>query len=244
MKKLVLGLLLTNSLMFAYSYKYSFGDAVSYQGHKNNSGWKGIVVDRADGRYKVKITDVELNGGMFSLGLSATPCTGNESLSYDDTGKKIWVPEYCIGMKAEEEDSSSGWATAGKILLGLAALSVASQMSQSSSHHEQGNIKVINKCSMPMYVAIRYVPYGSSDFSTKYWWSFDAHESDYLVDGSNHKRLRTKNTVLFYYAEEKTKRANKYKIEGDHNVKIQGKTYGMKKIIDKEGDTEIVLRCY
>ena len=242
MKKLVLGLLLTNSLMFAYSYKYSFGDAVSYYGYENNSGWKGIVVDRADGRYKVKITDIEINGGMFATQLNASSCTGNEDLSYDDTGKRIWVPEYCIGIKAEEEDSSSGWATAGKILLGLAALSVASQMYQSSSHHEQGNIKVINKCSMPMRIAIRYVPDGSSDFSTEYWWNFNANETSYLY--KNDKGLRTKNAVLFYYAEEKTKRANKYKIEGDHNVKIQGKTYGMKKIVDKEGDTEIVLRCY
>jgi len=126
MKKLVLGVLLANSLMFAYSYKYSYGDSVSYYGYKNNSGWKGVVEDRRDGRYRVKITNVKVNG-FLATQLNASVCSGNINLSYSEVGEKIWVPEYCIGYKAEEEDDSSGWKTAGKFILGAYVLGKAVQ---------------------------------------------------------------------------------------------------------------------
>jgi hypothetical protein len=76
-------------------YKYSFGDQVQYFGYSNNSGWKGVVTNRGDDRYQVKITDVVVNG-FLGTGLKSSTCSGNEWLEYNSDGKLIWIPKGCV----------------------------------------------------------------------------------------------------------------------------------------------------
>jgi len=78
------------------SYKYSYGDRVSYYGYTNNSGWEGIIIDKNDSRYKVKIDKIFINGGIFTTQLNASKCSGNFDLTLSDKGKKIWIPTFCV----------------------------------------------------------------------------------------------------------------------------------------------------
>lgn len=77
-------------------YRYAMGDAVRCYRWENNSGWQGLVVGKADGKYQVKITRVNVNGGFLATQLNASTCTGNEALMYNDDGKLIWVPKNCV----------------------------------------------------------------------------------------------------------------------------------------------------
>ncbi|CAK8716597.1 MAG: TPR repeat [Candidatus Electronema aureum] len=74
-------------------YKYSYGDEVSI--FNNGSYWIGIVQERADERYQVKITTVNVKGFM-KMFLSRSTCTGNETLDYNSKGKYIWIPKWCV----------------------------------------------------------------------------------------------------------------------------------------------------
>lgn len=65
MKKVVLSLLVLGQLGMAKDYR--MGSKVkNFTSYQNNSGWEGVIVDKSGDDYKVKITNVEINGGMFT----------------------------------------------------------------------------------------------------------------------------------------------------------------------------------
>lgn len=71
------------------------GDVVKSLTYDNNSGWKGIVVGKQDGRYQVEILEIITNS-WFKTGLSATKCSGNKRLDSYSKGEKIWISPSCI----------------------------------------------------------------------------------------------------------------------------------------------------
>jgi hypothetical protein len=76
---------------------YRMGSKVkNFTSYQNNSGWEGVIVDKSGDDYKVKITNVEINGGMFTTQLNAGSCTGNEDIKFDSVGNTIWVSKYCF----------------------------------------------------------------------------------------------------------------------------------------------------
>lgn len=82
-----------------HTYKFEIGDEVGCSKWPNGSFWKGRVIERKDGLYKVKISKVNVKGFMV-LYLNANACTGNRRLSYEDgveyKNSEIWVLEACL----------------------------------------------------------------------------------------------------------------------------------------------------
>jgi hypothetical protein len=88
------------------TYGYNLGDKVWYA-YEGDSGYEGVVMDRKDGRYLIKVTRVTVDHWLKSY-LSATECSGNVDLkddfstselnrNKDGRGALIWVPKSCFG---------------------------------------------------------------------------------------------------------------------------------------------------
>ncbi len=85
------------------NYKYSVGSKVSCRNWGNgNSGYDGIVIDKKDGKYLIKVTRVNVSG-LFSTNLSPSACSGHVRLHqikdiYTDegVGSIIWVDRDCV----------------------------------------------------------------------------------------------------------------------------------------------------
>lgn len=80
--------------------KYKVGDIVKCSKWKNDSYWKGEVVDiLKDVIYQVQIKEVRVNGSL-KLYLTPSECTGKKRLSYEDGEDyhqtKIWIHERCL----------------------------------------------------------------------------------------------------------------------------------------------------
>lgn len=166
-----------------------------------------------------------------------------------DTGESKVVSASKLLTKSElnNEEMANG------VLGGLAALAVvgcianpeackentqnANRLDNSGSSENAGfSVKVHNKCDESVRVAIHYKNIDGS-WLTKFWWEIDPQENTYLSSGG--ERVKTNNSVLYYYAY-----ADIGAWRGDATFQeINGESYGMRKIEDTEGDTEIVLSC-
>ncbi len=84
-------------------YKYSVGSKVKCMNWASGkAGYTGVVLDKKDGNYLIKVTDVTVSG-LFSTNLSPSKCSGHVRLNYvkdyiDDEGKGsiIWVDKSCV----------------------------------------------------------------------------------------------------------------------------------------------------
>ncbi len=101
------------------------------------------------------------------------------------------------------------------------------------------NIKLTNECKHPVRLAIHYID-TKGVWKTDGWWNFTKGESNFLAS-NNGMRLSTNKSTLYYYAE--TTDNSNYVWKGNHNYSIDGQLLGMRKIVDKNGDTDIPLKC-
>lgn len=84
-------------------YKFSVGSKVScMQWGNGNSGYSGVVLDKKDGKYLIKVTSVTVSG-IFSSNLSPDACSGHvrlmeskERLDDEGEGSLIWVGKSCV----------------------------------------------------------------------------------------------------------------------------------------------------
>jgi len=95
-----------------------------------------------------------------------------------------------------------------------------------------------NNCDRTVRVAIRYRDVGGY-WKTVGWWKFAPGKSSYLA--SNGKRLLTKNTIWYYYAEATD--GSGYYWGGDYPVDYNGTKLEMKKLRDDEGDSNWSIVC-
>jgi len=151
-------------------------------------------------------------------------------------GDTEWVHSSELLTKNQNENMNSyGPIVAGiAVLAGLATL--ADDTGSSNSNDGYG-IYVKNNCSQTMRLAIQYLPANKNEVATEYWWKFKPGRSAYLY--SNDTKLLTTSSALYYYAIGE----NGYEIDGYHKVFFDGKKRWMKKLVDKSGDTDIVLNC-
>jgi hypothetical protein len=85
------------------TYKYTVGDRVECRNWANgDSGYDGVVLDKRDGKYLVKVTKVIVSG-WFSTNLNPSDCSGNVRLMYtrdrledEGEGSIIWVSKECV----------------------------------------------------------------------------------------------------------------------------------------------------
>ncbi len=197
--------------------------------------------------YGVDIDDIEfgdiyyLNGGFLNddrrvMVVKVSRSKGKVKVKADN-GDTEWV--YPSKLLTKNQNENENLAHPFMALVGLAALSARSN--ENVRNTDGGYyIKAHNECSETMELAIYYMPFKSSVWKVEYWWEVKPNQSIYLLNDDD-SRLATKIETLYYYAESKYRK--KYKISGNKLVFISGKKYWMKKLIDKEGATDIVLRC-
>lgn len=98
------------------------------------------------------------------------------------------------------------------------------------------HISVNNNCHKKIEIFISYLPTDSSDWVTTYWYEFEPYKKSILT--KNGKRIRTTNTILYFYAKSKDG-----VWEGDDSLEeIDGETFSMKKL-KLTGEKEIKLTC-
>ena len=84
-------------------YKYDVGSKVECRMWADgNSGYDGVVLDKKDGKYLVKVTRVIVSG-FFSTNLTPSECSGHVRLMYtkdrledEGEGSIIWVSRECV----------------------------------------------------------------------------------------------------------------------------------------------------
>jgi hypothetical protein len=106
----------------------------------------------------------------------------------------------------------------------------------------QRQLYVKNNCSQPIRLALRYRN-PADNWETIGWWSFEADEGSYLA--SNGERIRSNNSVFYYYAEVTTSGAD-YSWSGDESREFSGRTLPMRKTElspDSDGNYTLSLSC-
>jgi hypothetical protein len=95
-----------------------------------------------------------------------------------------------------------------------------------------------NHCKSPVEVAICYRD-TSGQWRTDGWWTFAPGGSAYLFsDGS---KLAATTSEWYFYAA--TTDGSDWKWAGEYTVSLNGRTLHMRKVIDKEGDSEWSVDC-
>ena len=99
-------------------------------------------------------------------------------------------------------------------------------------------IFVTNACEHPISVAVRYRDTAGKWVSDG-WWSFTPGEKAYLDDADG--RLQATASTLYYYAVTTDKSALEWR--GDLATAVDGRSVGMRQLVDASGDTELTLTC-
>lgn len=100
-------------------------------------------------------------------------------------------------------------------------------------------IVIVNKCNHPVRVAIRYAD-TNRRWSIAGWWSVAANSrTGYLANEGS--VLHSNTAVLYFFAESLDESG--WRWAGGHSMTIGDHSVPMRRIVDKEGDTEIVLVC-
>ncbi len=96
-------------------------------------------------------------------------------------------------------------------------------------------MRVKNQCSKDLDVAIRYKNISGNWIFAK-WYRLDSGERSFLKHDNS--RMKTKSAVIYSYA--KTISGTPWDT-GPYEFASGGRVYEMKKTVDKEGVTDIVL---
>lgn len=99
------------------------------------------------------------------------------------------------------------------------------------------DVRVVNSCDRPVRIAVNYKPVDGG-WTPAGWWVFDSGE-DAVLQYKN-KRMKTNSSVIYFYA---ATTDGAYSWKGDKRVSVGGKTYGMRKAVDKDGETLLKLTC-
>lgn len=215
--------------------------AAKYEGSKNlRTNLNSCKYNSYSDKYTLDIS-VYWDGSIFSsnhynidgiLKLNSDGSNTDFSQTYANENVKdlgfMYGAAFALGALAAASTSDTSGTTANTY----------SAYNASSTSTKAYNLKFTNNCRQPVNLLIHFKNANGS-WETRGWWEFSPYESDYLASYDD-KKLRTTNSVLYYYAE--TKDGNK-KWDGYKKVERGGKTYYMDKIVDDSGDTTWSVSC-
>jgi uncharacterized membrane protein len=117
---------------------------------------------------------------------------------------------------------------------------IAGAVSSDRSSSDTGYVfRFSNKCSNPVKLAIRYVDV-DGQWKTEGYWNYEAGRSATLTDPDNNV-LRTKSSVWYYFAESTDGSGLVWR--GDNEYAYAGRKLPMKRMEDRQGDSEWSVVC-
>lgn len=106
-----------------------------------------------------------------------------------------------------------------------------------------GYIYFRNNCRYPLQFSLRYQD-SSGNWRSEGSWNFEGNKSAYLV--SEDQRLRSNNSIFYYYAEITQEPYKDYRWTGDKDTEVGGRTLPMSETTlspDSDGDYVLSLSC-
>lgn len=185
---------------------------------------------------------------LTSFQKSSVSAGGNEKISFSYTTSvrcRSW-----FGI----QDCGGGASIRGKVLVYQRYLGNPSSLQQASLSLVEQSRSILqkfpkqlyfrNKCKFPVRLALRYLQ-PSDEWITDGWWSVDANKSAYLLSDNN-KRIRSNNSIFYYFAEITTDPHKNYTWSGDEEREFRGRALPMRKTTlstDSDGDYELSITC-
>lgn len=100
-----------------------------------------------------------------------------------------------------------------------------------------------NKCKFPIRLALRYRK-PSDEWVTGGWWNFEGNEKAVL--SRNQIRIRSDNSIFYYYAEITQEPHTNYRWSGDEEKKLRRRKLPMRQVKlspDSDGDYVLSISC-
>ncbi len=110
--------------------------------------------------------------------------------------------------------------------------------SRSNNTSSAFGFKITNSCRYKVRLFMHYRNL-SDAWITDGSWTISGNTSTYLAN-SNNIRLKTTTATAYYYAELLDQ---SYEWAGDHKYSFGGRVLAMRKIVDKDGDTDWFISC-
>ena len=204
--------------------------------------------------YAANIRDLDVGDGVYLQGVLSDELVYIVRIDYQRNRVKIrrsedgtvkWVrPSDLISR----EDSIGNDIGRAAIAIGVfacianpdadACKSKNNSKSGSLSGNKSSKIYIVNDCIYDVKLAIYYQDESGASRGVG-WWGIDGKKSTYLKF-TNGNYATTNSSTIYYYAEST---GGSVYWGGDINLPVQGRKYGMRKVVVQSGDISFSLSC-